>query len=95
MEKLISILIFSFGSSLCIEGSGLAPAMKTSGEKTFITINEPAGHTRLFITDHDCHIIKEWLDRKSVGHFIRKHISAIQGIDKIIEKTHLNDTFTP
>lgn len=95
MEKLIGILIFSFGSSIGMGGSGVTPALKTSCEKAAIILNEPAGHTRHFITDHDCHIIKEWLDRKSVGHFIRKHISAIQGMDKTIEKTHLNDTFTP
>lgn len=95
MEKLIGILIFSMGSAFSYESSMTASDSKLIQEKVAITVNESDADTRHFITDHDCHIIQEWLDRRSVGHFIKKHFTTVRFIERIIEKTHLNDTFTP
>lgn len=95
MEKRICILIFSVLFTSCYNNSWTESYPKANHKTDAITLNESLGDTRHFITDHDCHIIKEWLDRKSFVHFIKKHIAAIRTIDNVIEKIHLNDTFIP
>jgi len=42
-----------------------------------------------------CHLLKEWLNRKSMGHFIKKHISLETGINGINDNVLNNDTFIP
>jgi hypothetical protein len=44
---------------------------------------------------HTCHLLKEWLNRKSMGHFIKKHISLEAGINSINDNVFNNDTFIP
>lgn len=95
MEKLIGILIFSIGSAVSYEGSITPVNPGSVQEKVAITVNESDTEARHFITDHDCHIIEEWLDRRSIGHFIKKHFTTVRLFERIIEKTHFNDTFTP
>ena len=47
------------------------------------------------ITESKCHLLNEWLNRKSMSNFLKNHISLETGITSINEKTLFNDTFIP
>lgn len=48
-----------------------------------------------FFTESNCHIINEWLNRKSMGDFFKNHIAIESTIVQLMDKTHINDTFIP
>lgn len=45
--------------------------------------------------ENKCNIIKEWLNRKSMGQFLKNHISIESEINSITKKTLFYDTFMP
>lgn len=95
MEKTSGILIIYTLLSLCYNNLGVDYFQGTVLRQGVNIRHESSGETRHFITDHDCNIIKEWIDRKSFAQFMKQHISTIRTIDHVIDKMHLNDTFIP
>lgn len=95
MEKASGILIIYALFSFCYNNSWIDYFPGTVKQSAINIRQEKPGETRHFITDHDCNIIKEWVERKSFTNFVKKHISTIRNIDNVIDKIHINDTFIP
>ncbi len=95
MKSLLCILLFSLifnacGESLCDEpGSEEIDKAKNSKAADYHPNKKHA------ITESKCHLLDEWINRKSMGHFLKNHISIESGISSINEKTLFNDTFIP
>lgn len=95
MKSLLCILLFSFifnacGESLCDEPNS-EKINKAESPKT-IDYQPIKKHA---ITESKCHLLNEWINRKSMGHFLKNHISLESGISSINENTLFNDTFIP
>jgi len=89
------MLIFSLIFKVCGESlssvSGKGGTVKE--EINLIIYNQP--DNRHAILESECHIMNEWLNRKSMGNFIKTHIALESGISSFEKKTHFNDTFIP
>lgn len=93
MKILLFILLFSMilnscGESLCYESS----RVEIDQEEITIMVHseENIEHP---LKENKCNIIKEWLNRKSMGQFIKNHISLEAEIISITEKTLFYDKF--
>jgi hypothetical protein len=95
MKSSLCILLFSLifnacGESLCYE-PGSEETSKAKNPKT-VDYQPNKKHA---IKESKCHLLNEWINRKSMGHFLKNHISLESGISSINEKTLFNDTFIP
>lgn len=95
MKSVLCMLIFGLlfnacGESLCTESC----TCESDKEEIFLIIDNQQD-TRHSITDSKCQIINEWLNQKSIGHFLSNHISLESGISSFDKKTHFNHTFIP
>jgi hypothetical protein len=95
MKSLLCILLFSLifnacGESLCDE-SGSEEISKAENFKTA----DYQPNKKHALTESKCNLLDEWINRKSIGHFLKNHISLESGISSINEKTLFYDTFIP
>ena len=95
MKSLLCILLFSLifnacGESLCDEPD--SEKIEKAENRKMIDYQLNKKHA---ITESKCHLLNEWLNRKSIGHFLKNHFSLESGISSINDKTLFNDTFIP
>lgn len=93
MKSLLCILLFSMIFNACGESLCDEPEEIDQAEIQKMTVEQP--NKKHAITESKCHLLNEWLNRKSIGHFFKNHISLESGINSINEKTLFNDTFIP
>jgi len=85
---IIGLLFNVCGENLCSE------SCKGESDKDEISlIIDYQTDSRHSISESKCHFINEWLNRKSMGHFLKNHIPLASGMNSFNEKTHFNDTF--
>ena len=95
MKSLLCLLLFSLifnacGESLCYESS------RVEMDQENITIMADSQlNSDHPIKGNKCNIINEWLNRKSMGQFIKNHISLEAEISSITEYTLFYDKFIP
>jgi hypothetical protein len=87
---LFSIIFNACSDDLCLEDS----------TKKFTKADQVKTIDNQSIKDHGksvhkWHLLNDWLNRKSMGHFIKKHISLEAGINGINDNVLNNDTFIP
>jgi hypothetical protein len=95
MKSLLCILLFSLifnacGESLC-DGSSSEEISKAKISKT----PDYQPKKKHALTESKCNLLDEWINRKSMSHFLKNHISLESGISSINEKTLFNNTFIP
>jgi len=91
LYMLIASLFFNAcGENLCYESN--IEEINIEGSSL---VNEHQPATSNSITKHKCHIINQWLNRKSIGHFLKSYISLESEMSSINKRTHINDTFIP
>ena len=87
---LVSLIFNACGENLCDE-PGSEEIYKAENLKT-IDYQPNKKHA---ITENKCHLLHEWLNRKSFVHFLKSHIALESGASVIDKKTQFNDTFIP
>jgi|GEM_PF-2732886 len=95
MKSLLFMLIFSLFFNSCGESLCTESGTEEMGIGEISKMTKYSSSSRHVITENNCHLINEWLNRKSISHFIKKHISLDSGISSINEKTLNNNTFIP
>ncbi|MCF8452521.1 MAG: hypothetical protein K9G42_04915 [Pedobacter sp.] len=95
MKSLLCILLFSLIFNACCEilcdEQGSEEIDKAKNSK----MTKHQSNKKHAMTEIKCHLLDEWINRKSMGHFLKNHISLGSGITSINEKTLFNDTFIP
>lgn len=95
MKSLFCLLLFSLIFNACCEslcdetGSEEISKAKNSKKADYQPNKKHA------LAESKCNLLDEWINRKSMGHFLKNHISLESGISSINEKTLFNDTFIP
>lgn len=87
---LFSLLFNACGDSLCYE-----PVTEEIDKAKISKMIDYQLNKKHALAESKCHLMDEWLNRKSMSHFIKNHISLESGISSINKKTLLNDTFIP
>lgn len=95
MKSLLCILLFSLIFNACGENLCDEPGSEEiyKAENPGIIDHQP--NKKHEITENKCNLLNEWINRKSMSHFLKNHISLESGISSINEKTLFNDTFIP
>lgn len=95
MKSLLCILLFSLIFNACGESLCYEPGTDGIDQAEILKMNEGQPDKKHAVTESKCHLLNEWLNRKSIGNFLKNHISLESGISSINEKTLFNDTFIP
>ncbi|MDP2413734.1 hypothetical protein [Daejeonella sp.] len=95
MKSLLCILLFSLIFNACCESLCDEPGSEEINKAENPKMIDHQPNKKHAITESKCHLLNEWLNRKSMGHFLKNHISLESGISCINEKTLFNDTFIP
>lgn len=95
MKSLLCILLISIIFNACDESLCDEPYSEEINKAKNHKVADYQPNKKHAITESKCQLLDEWINRKSMGHFLKNHISLESGISSINEKTVFNDTFIP
>lgn len=95
MKSLLCILLFSLIVNLCGENLSRESGKEKKDQAAILSKIDDQINKKHAITENKCHLLHEWLNRKSFVHFLKSHIALESGASVIDKKTQFNDTFIP
>ena len=95
MKKALIILVLGLTFNACEHNAcDYTCSMEHLDIKKDLNNIRPEKVSHSFI-NNDCDIMNEWLNRKSLGSFMKNHTSFETRVEQLVDKTYIKDKFIP
>lgn len=95
MKSFVCMLLFSLLFNACGQNLCNEPNKEKIEKAGTLSMIDHQAYNNFAIIESNRLLINEWLNRKSLGHFLKNQIAFESGNSNLNEKAHFNNTFIP